>query len=217
MANTKRSKIWRDLQHSICTAQTDLAMELLYKIKQEELTEECEKYGYTILYYAVVANDLRVCQFITSMKPETIDHHKLTGVNLNPFIAAISLGRTEICRLFIQCEPLMLLDVNSSYLLVKHASLSLLYWEERSEEKKICKLLVDSITDETLENCISKKDDTGLTLIDILFSFSDPMMYDFFKNLLENEKKIREINKKTREKYYQNKIKERAKLCIKYK
>jgi hypothetical protein len=111
----------------------------------------------------------------------------------------------------------MLLDVNSSYLLVKHASLSLLYWEERSEEKKICKLLVDSITDETLENCISKKDDTGLTLIDILFSFSDPMMYDFFKNLLENEKKIREINKKTREKYYQNKIKERAKLCIKYK
>jgi len=189
MANTKRSKIWRELQHAICTAQTDLAMELLYKIKQEELTEECEKYGYTLLFYAVVANNLKVCQFITSIKPETIDHYKLTGVHVTPFVAAISLGRKELCKLFIQCNPMTLKFV--PYTLVKHASIALISWEECSERQEICKLLINSISDEGLERCINLKEDNGFTLADVLFNFGPPEMYNFFKNLLENEKKRR--------------------------
>ncbi len=190
MVNVKRTKIWRQLQHAICTAQTDLSMELLYKIKSEEL-KECEKYGYTLLYYAVVANNIKVCQFITSIKPETLDY-RMYSLQINPFLAAITLGRKALCELFIKCNPIIL--QSKAYILVRCASKELLSWDEEPnalcKRQEICKLLVNIIKIEDLKKCIKLKKN-GFTLTDILFNFGPPRMHDFFVDLLENEKKRR--------------------------
>ncbi len=190
MVNVKRTKIWRQLQHAICTAQTDLSMELLYKIKSEEL-KECEKYGYTLLYYAVVANNIKVCQFITSIKPQTIDYG-MYSLQINPFLAAIALGHKTLCELFIKCNPRVLQF--EPYILVRCASKELLSWDEEPnalrKRQEICKLLVNIIKIEDLEKCINLKEN-DFTLADVLFNFGPPKIHNFFVTLLENEKKRR--------------------------